>query len=420
MTFPGCTWHVLLKTALLIGVALPIAAAEAQTTETPPMPPPPPANVDLKPEEAYTQKMLPPQPQWAYVRGGGGGGGVRIFDGATGKMRGEVDTSQRGDMAIDPASKYYYVADTIWTKSDRGTRQDFVAVYDTTELKLQVEIPIPGRIIIGGEKHNFILSDDGKTAYVYNYSPASSVNVVDLVKRKFVRAIELPGCASLMPNPVGFSALCSDGTMATIDTTGTKPVTTHGPHFFPATGDPIFSNFTYDKTKKQVTFVSYTGLVYQATMGATPTVAQPFSIQQAAGVRPGETTPLDVNWLPGGRGLMALHAPSGQLYVLMHKGEYWSQNEPGQEIWVLDLASHKVVKRHPLKAEISNIEVTQDAKPLLFINDKDGTTYVLDAQTMEEKRKIEKTGGGLILTADVGTPAMAAAATASTDGSGAN
>ena len=404
---------------MLVGAALPRMAG-AQTTEMPPVPPAPPANVELKPEEAFTQKMLPPQPQWAYVRGGGAGGGVRIFDGATGKMRGEVDTTNRGDMAIDPGGKYYYVADTIWSKGDRGTRQDFVAIYDTTELKLQVEIPIPGRIIIGGEKQNFILSDDGKTAYVYNYNPASSVNMIDLVKRKFVRAIELPGCASLMPNPVGFSALCSDGTMATIDTTGAKPSVTRGASFFPATGDPIFSNFTYDKTRKQVTFVSYTGLVYQATMGATPTVTPPYSIQQAAGVRPGETRPLDVNWLPGGRGLMALHGPSGRLYVLMHKGEYWSQNEPAQEIWVLDLASHKVVKRHPLKAEINNIGVTQDAKPFLFVNDKEGTTYVLDAQTMEEKRKIEKTGGGLIFTADAGTPAMASAAMAQAGGSGTN
>jgi methylamine dehydrogenase heavy chain len=149
-------------------------------------------------------------------------------------------------------------------------------------------------------------------------------------------------------------------------------------------------------------------------------VTPPFSIQQSAGVRPGETKPLDVNWLPGGRGLMALHGPSGMLYVLMHKGEYWSQNEPGQEIWVLDLASHKVVKRHPLKAEVSNIEVTQDAKPLLFINDKEGTTYVLDAQTMEEKRKIEKTGSGLILTAGVGTAAMANSSITGISGSGTN
>ncbi|WP_254604896.1 amine dehydrogenase large subunit [Sphingomonas bacterium] len=362
--------------------------------------------MELKAEEASVLSILPPQPQWAYIRGGYGAGGIRIFDGSTGKMRGEVDISNRGDMAIDPAGKYYYVSDTIWTKADRGTRQDFVAIYDTTALKLQIEIPIPGRIIIGGEKQNFIVNDDGKTAYAYNYNPQSSVNMIDLQKRKFVRAIELPGCASLIPNPaVGFSALCSDGTMVTVDTTSAKSKITHTASFFPASGDPIFSNFTYDKTKRQTTFISYSGLVYQATMGAAPVVTAPFSIQAAAGVRPGETKPLNVNWLPGGRQIMALHRPSGHLYVLMHKGEFWSQNEAGEEIWDLDIANKKVVKRRPLKLPASNIEVTQDATPLLFINDKEGNLYVLDAHTMEEKRKVEKTGGGLIITADVGTPA---------------
>ncbi|MEH3106908.1 MAG: amine dehydrogenase large subunit [Sphingomonas fennica] len=387
----------------LIGLA---AAAGAQVTEAPPAPvAAPSATADLQPEEATVLTMLPPQPQWAYVRGGFGFGGTRIFDGATGKMRGEIDNSSRGDIAIDPAGRYYYVADTIWTRGNRGTRQDFVAVYDTTALKLETEIPIPGHIIVGGFKQNFILSDDGRTGYVYNYDPASSVVMVDLAKRKFVRSIELPGCASLMPSPVGFAALCSDGAIATVDTTGAKPKITHGAPFFQATADPIFSNFVYDRTKRQATFLSYTGLVYQATLGAAPTVSAPFSLQEAAGVPKGTTAPLVVNWLPGGSQLMALHKPSGHLYVLMHKGEYWSHKEDGEEIWDLDLATRKVVKRRPLTGKVHNIEVTQDAAPLIFVNDDEGTTYVLDAQTMEEKRRIEKTGQGLIYVADVGTPA---------------
>ena len=403
MTFAGSTWRTLLGGVATMMCVAPLAA---QVTEAPPHPAAPAATSELKAEEASTLTMLPPQPQWAFVRGGFGAGGTRIFDGATGKMRGEVDNTNRGDVAIDPAGKFYYVADTIWTKSDRGTRQDFVAVYDTTQLKLQTEIPIPGHIIVGGFKTNFILSDDGKTAYVYNYDPASSVNMVDLVKRRFVRAIELPGCASLIPNPgVGFSALCSDGSIATVDTSGAKPKITHGASFFQASGDPIFSNFVYDKSKKQTTFLSYTGLVYQAAMGATPTVSPPFSIQEAAGVPRGDPKPLAVNWLPGGGQIMALHKLSGHLFVLMHKGEFWTQKEGGEEIWDLDLAQRKVVTRRPLKTPVNNIEVTQDAAPLIFVNDKEGTTYVLDAKTMEEKRKIEKTGQGLIYVADIGTPA---------------
>lgn len=411
MTIRRSTWAALLRGAAVLAGAASVAAT-AQVTEAPkPAPAPPPSMEELKPEEARTLTMLPPQPHWVYVRGGFGFGGTRIFDGATGKMRGEIDNSNRGDVAIDPAGRFYYVADTIWTKSDRGTRQDFVAVYDATELKLQTEIPIPGRIIVGGFTKNMILSDDGKTAFVYNYDPASSVNVVDLEKRKFVRAIELPGCASLIPNPgIGFSALCSDGTIATVAVTGARPKITHGAPFFQAAADPIFSNFVYDTLKKQVTMLTYSGLVYQATMGANPVPTAPFSLQEAAGVPKGETRPLVVNWLPGGSQLMALHQPSGHLYVLMHKGEFWTQKEGGEEIWDLDLAARKVVKRRPIKEVVNNIEVTQDAEPLLFVNDKEGTTYVLDAKTMEEKRKIEKTGGGLFIVANVGTRAAAPAA----------
>ncbi|MFK9781039.1 amine dehydrogenase large subunit, partial [Escherichia coli] len=72
-------------------------------------------------------------------------------------------------------------------------------------------------MLVGDRKNNFIVSDDGKFGYVYNYNPATSVNIVDLVKRKFVKAVELPGCADLVTGPgVGLSALCNDGSIATV------------------------------------------------------------------------------------------------------------------------------------------------------------------------------------------------------------
>jgi methylamine dehydrogenase heavy chain len=364
-----------------------------------------PAVEELKPEEPFIQTMASPQPHWAYVRGDWDRGGLRIYDGSSAKMIGTIETAAFADVRIDPVGKYYYVAETMWAKGNRGTREDLVTIYDTKENKLQTEIAIPGRLVIDPMPNNFVLSDDGTMGFVFNYDPAASVNVVDLAKRKFVRAVELPGCASLIPNPVGFSALCSDGTIATVAIAGAKPKITHGKPFFQATADPLFDNFVYDKTKKQAIFLSYTGLVYQATLGAEPQVGEPFSIQEAAGVRRGETKPLDVNWMPGGRELIAVHKPSGHLFVLMHKGEYWSHKEAGEEIWDVDLATRKVVKRRPLKDKVSNIAVTQDAEPLLFLNDEKGTLYVLDAKTMEEKKKIEKAGSGILMTADVGTPA---------------
>jgi methylamine dehydrogenase heavy chain len=355
----------------------------------------------LEAETADVMTITPPKPTWFFVDGGWDMPGTSIFDGETGKMKGMVETRRLADFAIDPAGKYYYVAETIWSKGDRGTRQDMVSVYDSSELKLLTEITIPDRILIGSRKNNFIVSDDGKTAFVYNLSPASSVNVVDLVKRKYVTNIELPGCASMMPNPgVGFSALCSDGSLATVAIKGTKAEITHSAPFFSATDDPIFDNFTYDKRKKETTFLTYTGQIYQAKLGATPTIAAPFSIQAAAGIRPGETKPLELNWYPGGRQPMALHRPSGHLFVLMHMGEYWSHKASGTEVWEVDLATQKVVKRRALKEPMNNIEVSQTDKPLLFMNGEEASAIVIDVATGEEKHKIEKAGGSTITVAD--------------------
>ncbi len=55
-----------------------------------------------------------------------------------------VNTSSQAEMAIDPAGQYYYVSESIWTKGNRGTRQDLVSVYDSQNPKLQAEVPIPG------------------------------------------------------------------------------------------------------------------------------------------------------------------------------------------------------------------------------------------------------------------------------------
>lgn len=349
--------------------------------------------------EAVT--LSAPKPSWVFVERGFVVPGNSIYDTETGKMLGMVEASTLSDLALDPAGKAYYVSETIWTKGWRGTRQDMITVYDSATLKLKTEITIPGRILIGGRKFNFVISDEGKTAYVYNLDPASSVNMVDLAKGKFVKKIELPGCASLMPVPgVGFSALCSDGSLATVKTGGAKPEITRTAPFFSATNDPIFDNFGYDQAKKQAVFLTYTGQVFTAALGATPTVSAPFTIQAAAGVSPADTKPLDVHWYPGARQGLALHLATGHAYVLMHPGEYWTHKEPGTEVWELDVAAKKVVKRIPLEDPASAIAVTQEANPKLVLSGESGALYILDAKTGAEKFKLEKSAGGVLRTVE--------------------
>ncbi|NLR40118.1 amine dehydrogenase large subunit [Novosphingobium sp. ERW19] len=348
-------------------------------------------------EEPGVMTLEPPKASWFYVRGGWGSAGSSIFDAGTGKMVGMVNTSRDSDMAIDPAGKFYYVAETIWSKVNRGTRQDLVSVYDSKTLKLISEIPTPGRLIVGGFTTNFVLTDDGKTAYDYNFDPASSVNIIDMVKRKFVRAVELPGCAGMIPNPgVGFSSLCADGTIATVAIKGATQDITRTEPFFDAAADPIFSNTVYDRKKKQVVMVSYTGLIRTASIGGKVEVSAPFSIQEAGGMKPADVKPLDIAWYPGGMQPVALHRPSGTLWVLMHKGEYWSHKEGAEEIWGVDLATKKLVKRIPVEGEPGNIQITQDDAAMIMVNSYKGKALVIDSKTGEVKHEIENAGGGLI------------------------
>ncbi len=85
----------------------------------------------------------------------------------------------------------------------------------------------------------------------------------------------------------------------------------------------------------------------------------------------------------------------------MHVGEYWTQQQPGTEIWEVDLATRKLIKRFKLSAPAEDIEVSQDEKPLIFLNGgEEGKVHVLDGETFEEKHSIERAGGGTITVAE--------------------
>jgi hypothetical protein len=83
-------------------------------------------------------------------------------------------------------------------------------------------------------------------------------------------------------------------------------------------------------------------------------------------------------------------------------GEYWSEYEPAQEIWVLDANTHRLIGRHALpdgiKDKLVNIAVSQDANPQVYASDGSGNTYVLDAQTLQKIRSMDNSGGGILYT----------------------
>jgi methylamine dehydrogenase heavy chain len=352
---------------------------------------------------------LSPNTPHRFITGGFGRGGFEIFDGDSGKLEGSIPAGYIANLAIAPDNSQFFVSETYWAHLSRGKRDDLVSVFDARSLKLVKEIILPGRAL-AGKNQNFDINASGSRAYVYIMHPAASVAWVDLKKQVFGGTVEVPGCALVFPwGEQGFSSLCGDGSLATVtiaDDGQAKVV--HTKPFFDANKDPIFENSFVDRVTGKAIFLSYSGLVYAAQLGAQTIVEKPWSIQQAAGYGVAGTGVQELAWRPGGGQLAAYNKASGRLYVLMHTGNYWTHKQGGTEIWVLDTRVHALVSRFPLQpvptsglAEehvplYADIGVSQDDQALLYLMNPAGGVVVLDAASGEEKRKIEAAAGNQI------------------------
>jgi methylamine dehydrogenase heavy chain len=95
-------------------------------------------------------------------------------------------------------------------------------------------------------------------------------------------------------------------------------------------------------------------------------------------------------WRPGGLQPFALHAKSGRMYALMHQGGPDTHKDPGQEVWVYDLATRKRVQRLVLGEIATSIAVSPDEAPLLYSAFLGAPALVVyDARTGARLRAIE-------------------------------
>ena len=372
------------------------------------MAPPALAATNVTTEVSDVATLAPNSPH-RFFTGGFRQQAFTIFDADSGKMEGSIPAGYVSNLAIAPDNSQFFVSETYWTHGARGKREDLVSIYDAKTLNLVKEITLPGRAL-ASKMQNFDINSSGSRAYVYIMMPIASVVWVDLKKQQVGGTVEIPGCALVFPwGEQGFSSLCGDGSLASvlIPASG-PPAISHTKPFFDAANDPIFENSFVDRATGKAVFISYTGLVYEAKLGADTTVSPPWSIQKAAGYAPAGTGVQELAWRPGGSQLAAYHKASGKLFVLMHPGNYWTHKHGGTEVWVLDTKAHALVSRFPLRAVPSSglgddavpyyadIGVSQDAKPLLYLLNEEGNDVVLDALTGEQLRKIEFAGGNWV------------------------
>nr|WP_254454981.1 amine dehydrogenase large subunit [Acetobacter estunensis] len=331
-------------------------------------------------------------------------GRTYIVDADKGRLLGMVQAAYNANvvMTADDASKFY-VGETTWERGNRGERNDLLAEYDSSTLQIIADEKLPSRALVTPKRNDLAISADGSYVYVYQMSPSNAVEVVDTKTHKVTQTVDIPGCALAYSwGNSGFSSLCADGTLANVSLGADgKPSMTHTAAFFEPDHDGIFEQSPSVTKDGKAWFISYTGKVYEATLGADSTVAKPWSLQEGAGLKaaPDSSKPFEVTWRPGGWQMAALHKSTHELYVLMHKGTFWTHKDGGTEVWVYDTETHKRLRRMPLPVASPMVGVTQDDKPLMFATDEDtGDFFILDPKTGKQLRKMKALGGSLIFT----------------------
>jgi methylamine dehydrogenase heavy chain len=321
-------------------------------------------------------------------------GNMQVFSGDRGTEEGELPAGTGSNVIFSHDSALIYLTETLWPHNNRGKRIDLLTVYDTKTLTAIKEVTLPGRTLVAWKIKNLELNASGTRAYVYNMHPSSSVIWVDLNKSEVAGTVEMPGCGLAFAwGDNGFASLCADGALATVVVPDKGAATvTHSKPFFDAEHDPIFDTSLSDSKTGQAVFMSYTGLVYQVKLGPEPTIAAPWSINDAAGQRRAGTGSDELAWRPGGLQPLAWHKASNRLFVLMHAGNYWTHNAVASEVWVLSLTDHKLLARYPVHAKsdstvpdgtMRGIAVSQDDKPQIYLLTQDGGDTVVDANTGE-------------------------------------
>ncbi len=317
-------------------------------------------------------------------------GQALLIDGDSGHFLGMLSTGfgfSRVVLAKD--GKVVFAPETYFSRGTRGTRTDIVTLYDPVHLAPISEIAIPSKrasnMPMMGDAE---LTDDGRFLLIYNFTPAQSTTVVDAKSHQLVGEIETAGCALVYPTGArSFFSICADGSLLNVhlDDTGHATTRERTAHLFDVAKDPVTEKGVRIGSVWQ--FVSYSGVMYPIEIGkdGSLTFGAKWPLLSAAEQAQ--------HWRPGGLQQLAAHAGLNRLYSIMHQGGLETHKDPGKEVWVYDLAKHTRIQRIAMKNDSGSIQVTRDAKPLLFSVFIGSTTLdVYDATSGEWLRSVTNVG----------------------------
>jgi methylamine dehydrogenase heavy chain len=300
---------------------------------------------------------------WAFLNYAGDRIELRNVGADSREVKAQLQARDSTTLLVSDKRPEVYTADTVWSRGVRGTRTDFITIYDSQTLIPSGEIVLPGakRALITAMEGMFAFTDDERMALVFDFTPAASVTVVDLVKRQILGDIDIPGCSLVYPaGGRAFSTLCSSGTLLTIklDANGQVAGRSESKQFNPLDTDPLFTSSTMLNGIRY--FSSLHGRIQPIDMKTEDVKVLP----EWSLVSPEEKA---AHWRPSGWQILASDEKS-LLYVLMQpNAEEGTHKNPATEVWVFNAATKTRVKRLRLVRPGSSLALTHGPEALMLV-----------------------------------------------------
>lgn len=305
------------------------------------------------------------------------------------QVKGLFNVVLMGNVLQSARRNEIYATETFHARGTRGQRTDVVTIWDQETLSPLGEVvwPEPKRFMGMPQRYAMLLLDNDRFLAVANFSPATSVTLIDLDTRKIVNEIPTPGCTFTYPTgPLGFSSLCADGRFLSTELgkDGSIKKQTRTAAFFSSDDSPIYERPAVIDSVAY--FPSLAGLVHPVDVsGSVAKVGKAWNLVPEADRKE--------KWGPGGIALID-RDDLGRFYIIMHP----DASEPtyqggGSEVWVYDAAKGERVQRIALQEWGLSLAVSRGEKPLLMVtNPSDMSLEIYDALSGNFVRKITDFG----------------------------
>jgi len=352
----------------------------------------------LQPEQTGTIEKLPEKYplHWLFVHDGA------FFHMLEGRMvvidplektqpaqfKGMFNISFMGHFVQAATRPELYVAEIFHSRGVRGERTDVITIYDNATLAPVEEIVLPVQKIYMGMPNRYALSliDDERLLLLFNLTPATSVTVIDIVNRKVLNEVAIPGCSLAFPTGKrGFSSLCSNGGMLStqLDADGQVILQQRVDAFFDVDKTPVFDHTAI--IDGIAYFPGFRGEIHPVDLrGEVAVPGKPWNPVSAEEQQAG--------WRPGGLTLIDTDA-DGNFYLIMHQdGMEGTQQGGGEEIWVINPRTRKRVQRIPLQTWGLSLAVTKNSDPLIAVTNVEMNVDIYKVKSGEYLRTISEFG----------------------------